>query len=470
MSVLSIRNLSVTLRNRPVLRDVSFDIQAGEFVGLLGPNGAGKSSLMRAALGLIPARGSSSLAEMSAAQRARAVAWMPQSREIAWPIPVERLVALGRLPYLPQGLRLPPGDQALVDQSIERMGLDPFRKRAASRLSGGEQARTLIARALAQATPLLMADEPAAGLDPAHQISTMEVFASLAAEGHAALVSLHDLGLAARHCTRLILLAEGGILADGAPSQSANTRSYGAHLWYLCLARAHRARPHLPAAGGAVMGQVSVERPWIVFDLGAEMQVLSWAVNRPGLVPARRILWREVGNSDLPHDLDATEWFAGELARRGSEDAVAFLTSRDVRRYCQATAEVEGISAHAVATVGLSNAERIGSRMDYASRNWGTINVALHLSQGLSHTSLIEAMSIAVQARTAAVMETGITLPTGTATGTGTDCVALAAPIGATSYAGLHTATGEVIGRAVYQAVHIGALEWKSTNRRAVHA
>jgi len=218
------------------------------------------------------------------------------------------------------------------------------------------------------------------------------------------------------------------------------------------------------------MGRVTLERPWIEFDLGAEMQVLSWAVNRPGLVPARRILWREVGNSDLPRDLDVTEWFAAELTRRGSEDAVAFLTSRDVRRYCQATAEVEGISAHAVATVGLSNAERIGSRMDYASRNWGTINVALHLSQGLSHTGLVEAMSIAVQARTAAVMETGITLPTGTATGTGTDCVALAAPIGATSYAGLHTATGEVIGRAVYQAVHIGALEWKSTNRRAGHA
>ena len=236
MSVLSVRNLSVTLRNRPVLRDVSFEIRAGEFVGLLGPNGAGKSSLMRAALGLIPAAGSSSLAEMSAAERARAVSWMPQSREIAWPIPVERLVALGRLPHVPQGLRLPPGDQMLVDQSIERMGLDPFRQRAAARLSGGEQARALIARALAQDTPLLMADEPAAGLDPAHQISTMEVFASLAAEGRAALVSLHDLGLAARHCTRLILLTEGGILADGPPASvltpALMARAFGISVWH----------------------------------------------------------------------------------------------------------------------------------------------------------------------------------------------------------------------------------------------
>ena len=236
MSVLTVENLSVTLRNRPVIRDVSFSVESGEFVGLLGPNGAGKTSLMRAALGLIKSDGRSSLAQMNAGDRARAVAWMPQSREIAWPIPVERLVALGRLPHLPQGLRLPPADQALVDRSIARMGLEDYRQRAASRLSGGEQARALIARALAQDTPFLMADEPAAGLDPAHQISTMQVFASLAVEGRAALVSLHDLGLAARHCTRLVLLAEGGILADGPPAEVLTpdlmARAFGVSIWH----------------------------------------------------------------------------------------------------------------------------------------------------------------------------------------------------------------------------------------------
>lgn len=219
------------------------------------------------------------------------------------------------------------------------------------------------------------------------------------------------------------------------------------------------------------MSRVTLQRPWIEFDLGADMQVLSWAVNRPGFVTARRILWREVRNRDLPPELEVEEWFASELSARGSQDAVAFLTSRDVRHYCEAMAEVDGISAHAVATVGLSNAERVGSRVDYSDRNWGTINVALHLSEGLSQTGLIEAMSIAVQARTAAVMEAAIDLPSGTATGTGTDCLAVAAPAGATPYAGLHTAIGEAVGKAVYQAVHRGALDWKSTNsRRAEHA
>ncbi|MEX5576738.1 adenosylcobinamide amidohydrolase [Pseudophaeobacter sp. A-200-2] len=221
------------------------------------------------------------------------------------------------------------------------------------------------------------------------------------------------------------------------------------------------------------MCAVTLQRPWIEFDLGAEMQVLSWAVNQPGFVTARRILWREVRNSDLPRDLDVTEWFADELAQRGGSDAVAFLTSRDVRHYCEALATVEGISAHAVATVGLSNGERIGSRVDYSRRDWGTINVALRLSEGLTQAGLIEALSIVVQARTAAVMDAGFELPGGggTATGTGTDCVAVAAPSGANPYAGLHTATGEAIGKAVYKAVHTGALEWKVSNaRRAVDA
>lgn len=236
MTALELRDLGVTLRNREVFRRVSLTISAGEMVGLIGPNGAGKTSLMRAALGLIPHSGQSSLANLTARDRARTVAWMPQAREIAWPVTVERLVALGRLPHLSPTGAIPERDQALIDQVIDRMDLGALRLRAASRLSGGEQARALIARAVVQDTPILMADEPTAGLDPAHQISTMKVFRDLADEGRAVLVSLHDLGLAARHCTRLILLAEGGVIADGPPAQvlSANlmARSFGISVWH----------------------------------------------------------------------------------------------------------------------------------------------------------------------------------------------------------------------------------------------
>lgn len=219
MSLLSLSGLTVLRQGCPVVDDVTLDLHPGECVGLIGPNGSGKTSLMRAALGLLPASGRSSLTALSVADRARAAAWMPQAREIAWPVTVETLIALGRIPHLPRGIKLRPSDQAAVDNAIARMELETFRTRIATRLSGGEQARVLIARALAQETPLLMTDEPIAGLDPAHQIATMQVFKELAREGRGVVVSLHDLGLAARYCSRLLMLNAGSLEADGPPAQ-----------------------------------------------------------------------------------------------------------------------------------------------------------------------------------------------------------------------------------------------------------
>ncbi|ALG90639.1 MULTISPECIES: ABC transporter ATP-binding protein [Actibacterium] len=218
MSLLTLDHLTVHRGDRAVVRDVSLRVGAGECVGLIGPNGAGKTTLMRAALGLLPATGTSSVAALPAAARARQAAWLPQMRDIAWPVSVETLVALGRTPHLAPGGRLREADRAAVDAALARLDLAAFRSRIATQLSGGEQARVLIARALAQDAPLLLADEPIAGLDPAHQIMTMTVFAALAAEGRAVIASLHDLGLAARHCTRLVLMGAGRLVADGAPA------------------------------------------------------------------------------------------------------------------------------------------------------------------------------------------------------------------------------------------------------------
>ena len=219
MSCLSVSDLAVDLRGRPVLSGVSFEIGSHELVGLIGANGTGKTTLMRACLGLIEHSGRSSLAELPPRARGQMAAWMPQAREIAWPVSVETLVMLGRTPHLAPGQGPSAADHAAVARALSEMGLEAFRQRTATRLSGGEQARALLARAMAQETRLLMADEPIAGLDPAHQISTMRSFARLAGAGRSVLVSLHDLGLAARHCTRVIVLGNGGIVADGAPGQ-----------------------------------------------------------------------------------------------------------------------------------------------------------------------------------------------------------------------------------------------------------
>lgn len=204
--------------------------------------------------------------------------------------------------------------------------------------------------------------------------------------------------------------------------------------------------------------KVTLARPWLVVDLPQRMRILSWALNRPGFCTADRIVWREVRNADLPKDFDVARWFTTELAENGHADAIGLITSRDVSHFAQTATTIEEITAKVVATTGLSNAERVGQRG--TALQIGTINIAVSVSKPLSDAALIEALSIAVQARTAAVMMHGRDLPQGRATGTGTDCVVIAAPMGDELHAGLHTATGHAIGASVLDAVTKGVQDW----------
>ncbi len=195
----------------------------GEVVGLLGPNGAGKSTLMRALAGQVAHAGTVRIGErdgatLSPADRARLMAYLPQTRVIGWPVSVAKAVALGRLPWLGFGGRPGTRDMEICREAMAVMDVEGLADRRATELSGGEQARVLAARAIAQDTPVLIADEPASGLDPAHQISMMAALGSIARRGRAVLVSLHDLTLAARWCDRVVLLRDGAVAADGDPA------------------------------------------------------------------------------------------------------------------------------------------------------------------------------------------------------------------------------------------------------------
>ncbi|ESW60442.1 MAG: adenosylcobinamide amidohydrolase [Rhodobacter sp. CACIA14H1] len=206
------------------------------------------------------------------------------------------------------------------------------------------------------------------------------------------------------------------------------------------------------------MIRVELARPWLVAHLPRPMRVLSWAPFRPGFTTASRVVWREVKNADLTPELDVEAWYAAEMARW--PEAVGMLTSRDIGTYSFAEASVDGVRAACLATVGLSNAESVGRRRPYHTADWGTINTCTVLDAALSEAAQLESLAVAVQARTAAVMALDLRLDTGIATGTGTDCTALACDAGDGKYAGLHTAIGEAVGAATRQAVAAAGADW----------
>lgn len=221
MTDLGAKRLCIDAGGRRIVDDASFALGPGELVVLLGPNGAGKSSLLRAALGLLsPASGVATvagapIAGMAAAQRARAIAYLPQSRPLAWPQRVRDVVALGRFAHGVAPGRLRARDAQAVAKAIEDADLAPLAHRITDTLSGGELARVHLARALAAETPLMIVDEPVAALDPRHQHRVMAILRDFAMRGGGVLAVLHDLDLAARYADRLIWMVDGRIVADG---------------------------------------------------------------------------------------------------------------------------------------------------------------------------------------------------------------------------------------------------------------
>lgn len=227
-ALLELDSVSVRLRAIHALKGVSLSVKAGEIVALLGPNGAGKTTLMRASLGLVPAEGARDLsgvdpAKLTNRERALRVAYLPQRPQSIWPISVEALAALGRFAHGAAPDRLSAKDQAAVDAALEACGMQNLRARGMDEISGGEKARAHLARALAQHAPLLMLDEPTAGLDPAQSLGVADILRTHAANGGAVVFSTHDIALAASAAHRVVLMHEGRVLTEGEP-QTALTR------------------------------------------------------------------------------------------------------------------------------------------------------------------------------------------------------------------------------------------------------
>jgi len=221
MRLLQANNISLSIEDTAILHGVDLELKSGELLGLIGPNGAGKSTLLRTLAGLTrPASGSvllddSNLLEMEPKQRARNIAYLAQESTLHWPLIVERVIELGRLPHLDGWQQPSAKDMDVVNRVIQQTDVEQLRERVFDTLSGGEAMRVMLARALAGEPTILLADEPVAALDPAHQLDVMQLLQDHCRSGGAAVVVLHDLALASHFCDRLQLLDSGRTVAVG---------------------------------------------------------------------------------------------------------------------------------------------------------------------------------------------------------------------------------------------------------------
>ncbi|HZY40476.1 MAG TPA: heme ABC transporter ATP-binding protein [Anaerolineae bacterium] len=228
--MLSIQSITIRYNSRTILHDLTLGVQAGEVVALIGPNGVGKSTLIKAISGSVPIASGRALiddrdlSQLPIEQRARLIAVVPQAVRLPESFTVLDTVLMGRTPYIGWLGRESDADRTVAADVMERTCITELAARRIGELSGGEQQRVLIARALAQAAKTLLLDEPTAHLDLKHQAGILSLVRDLARnEGFAILIALHDLNLASQYADRVALLSNGSLAALGTPEEVLTT-------------------------------------------------------------------------------------------------------------------------------------------------------------------------------------------------------------------------------------------------------
>jgi iron complex transport system ATP-binding protein len=226
MSILRLEKIGFKYAEDWILKDISFEVLKGEFMGVLGPNGSGKTTLLKLIDGILGAREGGlwidglAVAEMKRETLARLVAVVPQDSQMVFPFTVQEIVLMGRMPHLGQWRFEGERDFEIAREAMEMTDTWSLAARKMNTLSGGERQRVLIARALAQQPRLLLLDEPTAFLDIRHQIDFFDLIRRLNREQTLTVIAVtHDINLASLYCDRIILLNEGSVHCMGEPAK-----------------------------------------------------------------------------------------------------------------------------------------------------------------------------------------------------------------------------------------------------------
>lgn len=217
--IITVKGLSFSYNSSPVLNDITLEVNEGEILGVIGPNGSGKSTLLKCVNRILKPEGESilldgkAISSFSMSELARLIGYVPQQEESRFPIKVFDAILMGRRPFL--NWKPSQNDLDKVVEIVEVLKLQDIAMRDIGSISGGERQKVIIARAMAQEPGLLLLDEPTSNLDLRHQLEVMDIVESLAQKGTSSVVAIHDLNLAARYCSKLILLSEGTVFAAG---------------------------------------------------------------------------------------------------------------------------------------------------------------------------------------------------------------------------------------------------------------
>ena len=221
---LEVEKITLAYGQQSIIKDLSFQLHAGELLGLVGPNGCGKTSIIKSLSRILTPRSgrilldSKELTFISHNELARLIGVVPQNPYLPETFTVFEVVILGRNPYLGLFSKETARDIAVVWQAMERTDITHLAKKRIGELSGGEKQRVTIARVLAQEPHVILMDEPTANLDIAQQIDILDLIAGMCRDQNiAGLIAIHDLNIAAQYCTRIIMLKDGKVYVEGSP-------------------------------------------------------------------------------------------------------------------------------------------------------------------------------------------------------------------------------------------------------------